>query len=946
GLVVVGEMGAGAHQEQLALGETPNVAARIQSLAAPDTVLLSAETYHLVQGYVTVEDCGIQTLRGVAMPMRLYRALRTSTTRGPLDVASARGLLPLVGRDAEVAQLLASWQCGQTDARPCVLIEGESGIGKSRLVEALRTHLTGSDHFYLGSRCSPYYQHTALSPVVEMLEHAAAWHPDDTPVEKLAKLEHLLSRGSLPLAEVVPLLAPLLSLPLSEGRYPQPVLTPQRQRQQTLATLVAWCISQSAEQPLLFVMEDLHWADPSTLEFLQLLSAQEAPARGLMVLTCRPGFQPLASWRASLTVMALPKLSWADGERLVTLLARGKTLPEEVVAHLVGNADGIPLFLEEMTKTLLESGVLQETSERYTLTGPLPPLAIPATLHDSLLARLDHLVTAKGLAQLGATLGRRFSYALLQAVAQIDAATLQRELDRLVAAELLYQEGFPPEATYTFKHALIQEAAYQSLLKRTRQQYHARTAQALVEQFPPLCASHPELVAHHYTEAGHTLEAIAYWQQAGEQALQRSATVESVAHLRTALDLLATLPEDAERQRQELHLLTALGPALVVLHGYAAEAVEQTYARARKLCQQVRDLFQLSQTLWGLWGFYLVRGELDTARDLAQQLFTLTIRRDEPALLLEVHRRLGTTTFYSGEIGTARAHLEQGIARYESQSPQMVVTHHALISDPGVLCRAFLAHTLWLLGYPEQALAQNTAALAQARALAHPFTLALALFYSTRLYQCLGDGESAEVHAEALLTLAREQHFSQWLLEGALLYGGALVAQGRFVEGIAHLHKSLDAWRETAGRLGAPWYLALLAQAYGLAGQPEQALHWLREALEVVEMTGERWWEAEIYRLTGEYLLQAHTQAHTSPPGAALWDEAIRHVYNALALAREQQVRILELRAAMSLSRLWQQQGKRVAAGQLLSSVLHWFTEGHRTPDLQEARACLATLRV
>jgi class 3 adenylate cyclase len=659
GLVVVGEMGAGGRQEQLALGDTPNIAARLQGLAAPDTVLISAATQRLIQGYFTCHALGSQMLKGVATPLPVYQVVRATEVQQRFDIVVARGLTPLVGREHEVGILRDRWAQVQTGRGHVVVLSGEAGIGKSRLVQVVKDAIIGATALRIEYRCSPEHQHSPLYPVIAHLERALALRQDDRPEDKLRKLEEVLRLSRLPLAEVVPLMAALLAVPLPPV-YPPLTLTPQRQRQKTLEALLTWLLVLTEQQPLLFVVEDLHWIDPSTLEFLTLLVEQGPTARLLTLLTCRPEFQPLWGMRTHLTPIALQRLPQPEVEAMIARITGEKALPPAVLQQVVTKTDGVPLFVEELTKTILESGLVQETEAHYELTGPLPPLAIPATLHDSLMARLDRLATVKGVAQLGAVLGRTFSYELLQAVTPLDEAPLQQALDRLVDAELLYQRGVPPQATYLFKHALIQDAAYQSLLKSTRQQYHQRIAQVLETRFPTLVETQPELVAQHYTAAGCAEQAIPYWQRAGQQASDRSANLEAITHLTTGIELLKTLPETPERTQQALTLHIALGMALQMAKGLAAPEAEHAYTQAYALCQQIGETLELVPILNGLYRFYLVQPQLHTARKIGETLLSLAHRAQDPALALHAHQALGAAWYYLGALPAARSHLEEG----------------------------------------------------------------------------------------------------------------------------------------------------------------------------------------------------------------------------------------------------------------------------------------------
>jgi predicted ATPase len=660
-----------------------------------------------------------------------------------------------------------------------------------------------------------------------------------------------LVQHGLPLAEAVPLFAALLSLSLTADYTPLTV-SPAQQKHKTLQALLTILLRIAAQQPALFVMEDLHWVDPSTLELLTLLVDQGPTARILALLTFRPDFSPPWTGRAHLTQVTLNRLPRRQAAEMTSQVVHGKTLPAEVVEQVVAKTDGVPLFVEELTKMVLESGLLQECEERYELRGLLPPLAIPATLHDSLMARLDRLATVKALAQLGATLGREFSYELLQAVSPWDEDTLQRGLHQLVEAEFLYQQGLPPQATYLFKHTLIQEAAYQSLLRSTRQRHHQLIAQVLEAQFPERCETQPELLAHHYTEAGLMAQAVPYWQQAGQRAIERSANLEALGHLTRGLGVLKTLPDTPERTQHELTLHTALAVPLLTTKGYGAPEVEHVYARARELCQQVGNGPQLFPVLHGLWRYYLVRAELKKAHALAEEFLSVAQRFQAPALLLEPHRALGTTLLWLGELVAARAHLEQGIALYD---PQQHRSHAFLYGqDPGVAIRCYAALTLWLLGYPDQACTRNHEGFTLAQELSHPFSLAYALAHMVIFHQFGREVQATQERAEAEIVLSTEQQFAYYLARGTMLRGWALAARGQGAEGMAQIRQGLAAAQATGAQLPRSYYLALLAEAYGKVGQAEEGLRVVAEALAKVHNGGERFYEAELHRLRGELL--------------------------------------------------------------------------------------------
>jgi predicted ATPase len=938
GLVVIGEIGSSEKREILAMGETPNIAARIQGLAEPDTVVLSAATQRLVAGLFEYQHLGSQPLKGISIPLSLYRVVQESGAQNRFEVAVSTGLTPLVGRDLEIGLLRERWTQAKGGEGQVILLSGEAGIGKSRLVQTLKEHVTAEGATRIEFRCSPYHQNSAFYPIIEHLQRLLQFAREETPQTKLTKLQHALMAHRFPQADTLPLLAALLSLPHPEGAPPL-TLSPQRQKQKTQEALVAWIIEEAEKAAVCCVWEDLHWADPSTLDFLTLFLEQIPTSRLLAVLTFRPDFTP--PWRphSHIAQLTLNRLGRQPIESMVEKLTAGKPFPREVVQQIVAKTDGVPLFVEELTKMMVESGLLREASDHYELTGVLPPLAIPSTLQDSLMARLDRLAPVKEIAQLGATLGREFSYDLLRAVSSVDEGILQQGLRQLVEAELLYQRGRPPQATYLFKHALVQDTAYQSLLKSTRQKYHQQIAHVLEERFPDTIESQPESVAHHYTQASLIEKAIPYWQRAGRRASQRSANAEAITHLTKGLELLKTLPNTPEHTQQELTLQITLGPLLVATKGYAALEVEKTYTRALVLCRQVGETPQLFWVLFGLYRFYLLRPELQTARELAEQLLRLAQKMHDPALLLVPHRALGLTLFHLGELTAALAHMQQSIALYD---PQTHRPDQSPLSgqDPKVTGLSYAAWALWLLGYPDQARESSHEALALAEGLSHPLSLAFALNFTATLYQFRRERQQTHEQAEAIIALCTDQGIPFFLAIGTILQGWALAEQGQAKDGIAQIRQGLAGLRATGAESLTPYYLALLAEAYGKEGQTEEGLSTLAEALAVVDRTGERYYEAELYRLKGTLTLQSKVQS----PKSQVEEEAEEYFLKAIDIARQQQAKSLELRTTTSLARLWQQQGKRAEAHTMLSEIYHWFTEGFDTKDLQEAKVLLEEL--
>jgi predicted ATPase len=839
----------------------------------------------------------------------------------------------LVGRDEEVGLLLRRWEQAKEGLGQVVLISGEAGIGKSSLVATIRSNVLEEGCTRITFRCSPYHTHSALYPVITHLEQMLGFDRDETPGTKLDKLEQTIRTTSLPLEESVSLVAALLSVPL-EDRYPALTLSSQRQRQQTLDTLVGWLMEESEKQPVLAIWEDVHWADPSTLEMLGLMLEQSPTMPMLHVLTFRPAFSPPWPTRSHMTPLTLNRLERPQVEALITHMADEKTLPAEVVHHIVAKTDGVPLYVEELTKMLLASDLLQKETTQYVLSGPLLTVAIPDTLQDSLMARLDQMQTAKEIAQLGAVLGREFTYDMLQAVSPQDDTALQEGLAQLLSAELLYQRGRPPRATYIFKHALIQDAAYASLLKSTRQRMHRQIVQLYETRFPAVIETQPELVAHHCTAADQDEAAIRYWQQAGQRAMERSAHVEAIAHLTQGLTLLTMLPQTHARLHQELDLQVALGNALSTTQGNAAPEVERAYARAQTLCEQIGETSQLFPVLRGLMQYYQSRGQLQRTYTLGEQLLCLAQSQSETALPMLAHYQLGTVLFFQGEPAVAQCHHTQALTLYNTpQEHRALALRYGL--DLGVASGVLLALALWQLGYPDQAMQRSQETLSLAQEVSHPYSLATALIIVAILHQHRREVPAAHAQAAAATMLTTEQGFTERLAWGTVLHGWALAMQGQSEAGIAEIRQGLDAGLAMGSMLFQPYFLGLLAEAYGEAGQPDAGLHTLGEQVAVLHTTESRWYHAELHRLKGTLLLRRDIQAPV---------EAEACLQEALEVARRQQAKSWELRAATSLARLWQQQHKHQEAYDLLARVYNWFTEGFDTTDLQDAKALLVEL--
>jgi class 3 adenylate cyclase/predicted ATPase len=928
GLVVVGEVVGEARHEITALGETPNIAARLQTAAAPNTLVIGALTYQLLGGQFNCRSLGTPALKGVSAPLEVYQVLNERTARTRLEAMGSVGLTPLVGRAAEARVLEERWSRAASGRGQVVLITGEAGIGKSRLVHELTEHVVEQQGWLITCQGSPYHRDTAFHPLIDLLERTILQfeRPDST-ADKLRKLEGFLAQSGLPLDEAMPALCSFLSIsPVPE--YESVAVPPEQQKQKTMQALLDVLLRSADTQPVLFVVEDLHWVDPTTLEFLTTLIEQVHTTRILALFTCRPDFDSPWAGNPNVVEMSLGRLAPGDAAELTNSVAQGKSLPDEIVEQVISRTDGVPLFVEELTKMLLESGLLEEHADRYELSGPLPPLAIPHTLHDSLMARLDRLSTVKGLAQLGAAVGREFSYALLRAVSPWDEDLLEEALAQLVTAELLYQSGSPPEATYRFKHALIQDAAYQSLLKSTRREHHQRIATAMESGFPDVVANRPELLAHHYTEAQLISQAIPYWEAAGRRALLRYANQEAANHAMRGLELLGTLPDSPQRAKQELSLQLLLGPSVSFVRG--PNSGEPIYTRARELARQVGGTPELFPALAGLAYAHIVGGHMREARAMAEEFLELAQPQDDPLLPAVGHWLLAYTAWWQGDFVNVRTHSSKGLAAYDPDQHRAFVA--AYTQDPGIVCGYLKALSDWVLGYPTQAAVAMQQTVAHARGLGHPGSIGMALLMSAQLSQLRREPESARILAEEGMAVAAEHGLHAMGLWCLLPRGWAIAQLGDVARGIADIREAMD--RRRAFGVGAvwPWFLALYAEASGANSGFGEALNALAEAGDWEQRNDERLYAAEVCRLKGELLCRQVVPDMTNAQGC--FDQA-------LAIARDQRAKSWELRAATSMARMWWEHGRSDDAHALLSPVHDWFTEGFDTADLTDAKALL-----
>jgi class 3 adenylate cyclase/predicted ATPase len=931
GLIVVGDLiGEGPAQEQHIVGETPNLAARLQTLAEPGSVVIAADTRRLVGDFFEYRGLGPVEIKGMAAPVLAWQVLHASAVASRFEALRGGSTqAPLIGRDEEIGVLLRRWARAKAGDGQVVLISGEPGIGKSRLTEELETHLSADPHLRLRYFCSHHCRDSALFPFIDQLSRASDFARDDAAAVKLDKLVTLVRRAALS-NEDVALLADLLSLPTSES-YALPELSAPRKKGRVLEALIRHVEGLSRQLPIAAVFEDAHWIDPTSREVLDLIVERIRGLPVLLVVTFRPDFQPPWIGQPRVTLLALNRLDSSDRTTLVEKIAGSKPLPFEVVNQIAERTDGVPLFVEELTKNVLESGVLREEADRYVLDRKMPLLAIPMTLQDSLMERIDRLGTVRLVTQIGAAIGREFSHGLLRIACRLPDDELETALARLVASELVVQRGAGTEAVYTFKHALVQDAAYNSMLRSSRRQLHAQIATALETHFPELMDIQPELFAQHYAEAGLVERSVAYWWSAGEKSTARSAMAEAAAQFQKGLDQLELLPDAPARKRRELEFLSALGAALRFARGQATPEMGQAFARARQLWEQLGSPSQFLHIPYGQSRYHTFRGESDLARRLDEDLLRLSRQRNDSAGLVLSHDCSGRDHLLAGRFASSRSHFEEVIALYDPVSHGTLVNQ--IGSYPHAISRGYLAIALFCLGFPDQAFSHSNLAVAEAGRLAHPPTLAVTLSTESRLLCLTGDKAALDDRASHLIALATEQRFPTYRMLGTIYRGWAKVNTGELEAGLSLLRNGSNAYLATGAKTRTPYHNALLARACEIAGQFEESLHLLDEALQVAERIGESWFTAELLRHKGQLMLrQGDIEA------------AQAFFRQAFAIAKQQDAKLWELRAAVSLAKLWLDQGRGSEAHAMLAPVYGWFTEGFGTPDLREAEALLAQL--
>lgn len=932
GLVVVGEVGGGIRREQLALGEAPNVAARIQSEAQPDTIAISEATRRLVAGHFVLEDLGSRTLKGLSRPMQIFRVIGRNKGASRFQaMASAHGLTPMVGRGPEVESIRAAWAEAAEGRGQTLLLRGEAGIGKSRLLEGALRVAASHPHEVFQAECSPYNRNSPFNPIVEMIERRMGIEKDMSAAAKLDLLQQFAAGRGVALDEATAVLAEVLSV-RAEGRVPEIAIPPARRRQWMIGVLADLLLHAVGGMPVLMLIEDLHWADPSTLDLLGEIVARQSSLPVLVVCTTRPELSTDWLNRLSCREIRVEALPPEDTRELVASVVGRKALPPALLSELVARTGGIPLFVEAVTRTVIDAGILRELEDRYEMTGPLPPGLIPATVQDSLMGRIDRLGSDRAVAQLAATIGRECSFELLQTVLGKSTEALEEAVKHLVNLELVSQNGVPPTSTYTFRHALIQDAAYESILRRTRQEFHGKIAEALVHRFPDMAETKPELLARHYEGSGLTREAISGWMKAGLRAQQRFAVRECIAYLQKAISLLETLPADDEwRLRSEMEAQLALSTALMSSVGWGAREVEAACIRSRELCERLGNGPGLVGSLWGLWTVYFLRGTIGPSFEVAGSVLSLALKTGDPGLTIAARQALGNSTYFLGDLAGARDHGEKALAVYDPVRERELAAAFQLPLSFG--CGNYLALSLWFMGYPEQAAHAERMAWSVIEDLDSPVCTVYGLGCSLMLHFARRDHGAVARITEELFSRAADQGYPFWVAWARIHRGWVQAMTGAAETGVAEMQAGLEDYRLTGSALMMPQWRLMMAEAQLLAGRPGEALAALSRGIRHAEEFRDHAHEPELHRMKGEILI-----------AQSAWVAGEESLRRAIAAAQAQQAKTLELRAALSLARAYLDKGRAAEAQILLQPLCESFREGDDLPEIRDARGLLEAL--
>jgi predicted ATPase/class 3 adenylate cyclase len=940
GEVVVGAIGNDLKMDYTAVGQTVHLASRMEQMAKPGSIMMTADTLQLAEGYVQVKPLGPVNVKGISDQVEVHEVTGAGLARSRMEAAAARGLTRFVGRDAEIHGLQQTLEKAGVGHGQVVAIVGEAGVGKSRLFfEFTRSHRT-QGWLILESGSASYGKATPYLPVIDLIKAYCQIEARDDGRKIREKLTGKLLALDRALEPTLPAFLALLEAPIDDPQWRD--LDPPQRRQRMLDAIKRLLLRESRVQPLLLIFEDLHWIDSETQSFLDSLVDGLPTARIFLLVNYRPEYQHGWGNKTYYGQLRIDPLAPESAEELLRDLVGGDDALQPLKRLLIERTEGNPFFLEEIVRTLVETKVLTGARGAYHPTQDIEKIQVPATVQAVLAARIDRLpLEEKRLLQSASVVGENVPLTLLQAVVEMPEGELRRSLAHLQGAEFLYETSLFPELEYTFKHGLTYQVAYNSLLQERRRAVHAQLVTSIERLYADGISEQVERLAHHAFRGELWDKAVTYLREAGTKAFMRSANADAVAYFTRGLEVVEMLPASTEGERQELALLLALGPALQSTKGFGAPEIEPVYLRARELCQQLGETSQLFPVLWGLWLLYLQRAELQTARDLAMQLFSLAQHLRDPALLLEAHHALWATSFFLGELSLAKAHSEHGIDLYDSQQHRVLAFLYGG-HDPGVCCRDFGALALWLLGYPDQALKRSRDALALAEELSHPLTLAEALGYAAWLHEFRREREAVRERAEVLLALASKHGFPYWSTQGTILRGWVLADEGQTAEkGVAQMCQGLLAYRTTGAEVARSHYLVLLAKIYGKVKKAEEGLTVLSEALAWSRKNGGWYYEAELHRLKGELLLNAEGGMQNAEFVHLSAEESFSE---AIEISRRQQAKSLELRAAMSLSGLWQRQGKKTEARQLLAEIYGWFTEGFDTADLRQARALLEEL--
>jgi class 3 adenylate cyclase/predicted ATPase len=929
GLVVVGDIDKSDTLESRTIfGQTPNLAARIQATAEPNAVHISADTHKLTRGYFDSSDLGMHNFKGISQAIAIYRVNRAANVYSRLDANNNR-LIPFVGREAELGLLREKWQRAQTGKGQIVLLSGEAGIGKSRLVHSLKEHAGQDTGFQsIELRSSPYHQTSSFYPIIDFLEHSVfQFEKNDALDEKLAKIERFLKQYDMPLADSVPLVASLLSIPLSK-EYALPALTPQRQKQKTIELLNSIFLHQASQKSVLFILEDLHWIDPSSLEIIDQLMETCSQHKILIVLIYRPYFKPAWQPKNNMLTLELTGLSETNANKIIDRISNTKALPKEAVQHIIEKTDGIPLFLEELTKSVIESGMLIDTGDKYELSAAFHTFGIPATIQDSLTARLDRFPQAKQVAQLASVIGREFSYSVLASIPGEHQENLPRYLNTLVGAGILFEHGSSTNMLYSFKHALIQDTAYSSLLKSARKSYHKLIAESIEATSPELVETQPELIAQHYTKATENEKAIPFWLAAGLRALQHSANLESIAHLKQGLELVDSVSDNSLRVSFEMQLYSTLGPAIIATRGFGDTEVGDTYHKLGELPQLPGNKPHIKFAVWGQWVYSLVRGKLAKAHSLSLKMQQAGQDTNDTEMLIEGHWMLGDTLFWLADFNTAQHELEQTIELY---NPELHHTHAYIYGqDPCVAAHCYLSCTHWYLGNLDKAYAENAVAIQLANSLRHPFSIGWSLAFTFMIRMFGREFQEAKEWSERTIAYCNEQAYPFWINAATIVHGWATCMLGDVKCGLPLIEQGLAGWDSIGSIIVRPMFMGLHAEALGLGGkeQTDSALSIIDKAIALAKAHHEVASELDLHRIKGEL--------HKKNGNLIEAEASFRF---GIALCQTYHSPARKLQAATALYQLLKDSEKKQEAADMLKSALAVFDEGLNRSIIKEAKA-------